>query len=214
MPASLSTNSYAVLGMLAIQPWTPYELNLQIRRSLAYCWPVSERAVYNEPERLVAAGLAQVEVEAGGGRPRRSYRITPRGTEALRTWLARTPAPPRFQNEALLRLLFADQASPAHLVEALRRLRAEVVARHLEGAEQIRPYLDGAGPFPHRAHLVALFADLYRRVFTAMEEWADDAVAEVSTWDTTVGRGMTGAAREAIALALRSLPAEASSPGA
>jgi hypothetical protein len=33
--------SYAVPGMLAVRPWSAYELTKQMRR-LAYCWPKAE----------------------------------------------------------------------------------------------------------------------------------------------------------------------------
>jgi DNA-binding PadR family transcriptional regulator len=203
----LSTTSFAVLGMLALRPWTPYDLTQQIKRSLAYCWPTSERAIYNEPERLVAAGLASVATAASGMRIRRTYSITPAGRERLRAWLSTEPEAPRWHDEALLHLLFADHAGKADLLRALARLRDHIAVRHLEGIQQIAPYLEGDGPFPERAHLVAIFADLYRRLFNAYEEWADEAIAEVATWDTTVGRGLTEHARRLIGRSVASGPA-------
>jgi DNA-binding PadR family transcriptional regulator len=166
-----------------------------MRRSLAYCWPTSERALYSEPERLLSAGLATVTVDAAGPRPRRTYRITAAGRDALREWLGTPPAPMRISNEPLLRLLFADQAGPEELRASLEALRTAVVEQHRTGIEQMRPYLDGDGPFPDRAHLVTLFADLYARLFRAVEEWADDAIGEVSTWTSTAGLGLSDSVR-------------------
>ena len=34
----LTTTSYAILGMLAIQPWSTYALTQQMRRSLRHLW--------------------------------------------------------------------------------------------------------------------------------------------------------------------------------
>src|SRR5262245_57934117 len=105
----LSTTSYAVLGMLAVRPWSAYELTKQMRRSLAYCWPKAESVLYDEPKRLVRLGLASANQEpAGGSRTRAVYAITDAGRAALRAWLATEPAPPRFELEPLLRLLYAD----------------------------------------------------------------------------------------------------------
>jgi len=204
-PPALSTTSYAVLGMLALRSWSPYELTQQMRRSLAYCWPTSERALYAEPERLVAAGFAAVTTADGSARPRRSYSITPAGREAMRAWLATPPSPVRIVNEPLLRLLFADQAGTDALLQSLTRLRETVAEQHAIGAEQVRPYLDGDGPFTDRAHLVALFADLYGRLFTVLEVWASEAIAEVNTWSTTADLGLTDHARAAIERAVASV---------
>lgn len=203
MAVALSTTSYAVLGMLSLRPWTPYELTQQMRRSLAYCWPTSERALYSEPERLVRGGYATSSTSQDGLRVRRVYTITDDGRAALREWLATEPASPRFVNEALLRLLFADQAGLDELVATLRTLRAQIAEQHERGRDQIRGYLDGPdAPFPHRAHLVALFADLYERIFTSFEEWADDALSEVADWPTTRDLGLTAEARSRLIKAL------------
>lgn len=59
----LTTTSFAILGLLAIQPWSTYELAQLMRRSLQFVWPRAESNLYAEPKRLVDAGLATAEVE-------------------------------------------------------------------------------------------------------------------------------------------------------
>jgi DNA-binding PadR family transcriptional regulator len=194
----LSTTSYAVLGMYALRSWTPYELAQQMRRSLGYCWPISERAVYKEPEKLLASGhLARADTD-GEQQARRRYEITPRGRDALRQWLETSPSPPRFFNETMLRLLFADQGATADLLAALDTLEQQIRAWHRQGQQQMSGYLDGTAPFLHRAHLNALFADLVDRMFTTIEQWADDARREVRTWPSTTDRGLTDQARQTL----------------
>ena len=68
VPARLTTSSYAVLGLLAIKPWTGYELTRQATRSLRFAWPKSERLLYAEPKKLVEHGLATAREEAVGRR--------------------------------------------------------------------------------------------------------------------------------------------------
>lgn len=207
MAAPLSTTSYAVLGMLSLRPWTPYELTQQMRRSLAYCWPTSERALYSEPERLVRAGYANSATSQDGLRVRRVYTITEAGRAALRDWLATDPSAPRFVNEPLLRLLFADQAGLDELRNTLEILRKQLAEQHALGREQMRGYLDGDdAPFPKRAHLASLFADLYDRLFTAFEEWTDDALIEVSTWTTTRDLGLTARSKKRLRRILTARP--------
>ena len=76
---SLTTTSYALLGLLNIRPWTTYELAKQVQRSLGWFWPRAERKLYEEPKRLVECGLATATSESTGKRPRTVYSITADG---------------------------------------------------------------------------------------------------------------------------------------
>ncbi|MCH8115121.1 MAG: PadR family transcriptional regulator, partial [Chloroflexi bacterium] len=49
----MTTTSYAILSLLALRPWTGYDLTRQATRSLRYAWPKSERLLYNEQKKLV-----------------------------------------------------------------------------------------------------------------------------------------------------------------
>lgn len=192
MVRPLSTTAYAVLGLLALRPMTAYELTQQMQRSLDYCWPTSERSLYDQPERLVDAGLAGVTDDDG----RRRFAITPKGRAALRDWLAMPGAMPRFQNEPLLRALFADQGTLDDLRRVLDDVRRHVDARRRLGVEQLRTYLDGEGLFPERAHIVTLVGDLIARLLRSLDDWADDVEAFTAAWPTTQGLGLTPDLRE------------------
>ena len=48
MPADLTPTSYAILGLLAIKPWTTYELAQQMGRALSQFWPCAESKLYEE----------------------------------------------------------------------------------------------------------------------------------------------------------------------
>ncbi len=73
---TLTTTSYAILGQLALQPWTMYDLARQMRINLHYFFPRAESQVYAEPKRLVELGLAVADTEMTGKRARTVYRIT------------------------------------------------------------------------------------------------------------------------------------------
>ncbi len=192
MPPRLSTTGYAVLGMLALRPATPYELTQQMQRSLDYCWPTSERSLYDQPERLVAAGLAAVDEDDEG---RRRYAITAEGRAALEAWLATTSAMPRLANEPLLRTLFADQGEVEDLHRVLADLREHVDARRRLGLTQMAPYLDGEGLFQERAHVVVIVADLVGRLLDTLDDWAAEVQEVTGDWDTTRERGLEPAVR-------------------
>src|ERR1043165_5639122 len=87
MASELTTTSYAILGLLAIKPWTTYELAQQMGRALGQFWPRAESMLYEEPKKLVAHGLVRASAESVGKRPRTVYTITPKGRRALRAWV-------------------------------------------------------------------------------------------------------------------------------
>ena len=194
----LSTTSYAVLGMLAVRPWSAYELTKQMRRSLAYCWPKAESVLYDEPKRLVRLGLAtMVDEPAGnGGRTRTVYAITDEGRRSLRDWLATEPAPPRFELEPLLRLLYADQGDKQDLLRAVGATRAWARQEIETGLAQLEEYQADGGPFPERLHIIVLFGDLCSRLIEAVESWAAIAETEIRAWPRVRGLGAVPATTE------------------
>jgi PadR family transcriptional regulator AphA len=183
----LTTTSYALLGLLAVQPWTAYELTQQMRRSLHYVWPKSESLLYTEPKKLVDAGLARVTHQRRGDRTRAQYRITAAGRRALQGWLDTEPAAPLFEIETMLRVTFADQGTPEQLVRALRSAGVWADGELARARPQIESYLDTGGPFPERLHLIALAAGFYGELFDLMRRFFGDAADLVETWDTTTG---------------------------
>lgn len=188
---SLPTTSYAILGMLALRPWSAYELTQQMRRSLDYCWPRPESVLYQEPKRLVRLGLATAKQEVAGRRRRTVYTITEQGRGRLAEWLTTRPEPPRLEIETLLRLLYADQGQKDDLLQAIRAMRAWAAGHAPQALAQVRGYLDDGGPFPQRLHIIALFARFYVDLGEQLERWSDQAEAEILAWPGTTDLGMT-----------------------
>ena len=54
MAAPLTTTSYAILGLLAIKPWTTYELAQQMDRVLNRFWPRTRSKLFEEPKKPAA----------------------------------------------------------------------------------------------------------------------------------------------------------------
>src|SRR5512141_3002246 len=90
----LTPTSYAMLGFLALHPWTTYELAKQMQRSVHWFWPRAERKLYDEPKRLAALGFASTTTIATGKRPSTVYEITSEGRKVLREWLRKGPGAP------------------------------------------------------------------------------------------------------------------------
>jgi PadR family transcriptional regulator, regulatory protein AphA len=138
----LTTTSYAVLGLLDFMgPASPYDLKGAIEQTLAHFWPVPHTTFYAEPARLAAAGYLSEEQQPGGRR-RKTYALTPAGSEALAAWLATpTAQPPQVRDELILKIFCGAEPEPL-LRERVAWLREELA--ELEGyLEAVRA---GGGP--------------------------------------------------------------------
>jgi PadR family transcriptional regulator AphA len=178
----LTPTSYAILGLLALQPWSAYELTKQVRRSLHFCWPRAETRLYQEPKNLVEHGLVKATTMAQGRRSRTEYEITAKGRKALRAWLGEPSAPPRLESEALLRLFFADNGTKEGLRATLAELEGQARALRAQAVAQAAEYLDGSAPFPERLHILAVLGRFTLDHTTLVAEWAAWARAEVEGW--------------------------------
>jgi DNA-binding PadR family transcriptional regulator len=181
--------------MLALRPWSAYELTRQMRRSLSYCLPTVESVLYHEPKRLVRLGLADAQSQPVGTRSRTVYSITGQGRQVLTQWLATPPAPPRLEVPVMLRLLYADQAGKEDLLSTVKAARQWALGRAPEVLAQVRGYLTDGGPFPERLHIIALFARFYVDLFEAMIQWCDFAEDQIQTWPHTANLGMNDRTR-------------------
>ncbi len=178
----LTTSSYAILGLLALRPWTTYELAKQMAVSLRNFWPRAESKLYEEPKKLVAHGLAEVRTEAVGRRPRSVYTITPAGRGALRQWLGEPGDVATLEFEALVKVFFAEQGAKAQLVDNLGRIAEDQRRRVDVDAEWAERYLEGRGTFPERQAVVSLVGRLQADFNDMVLRWAEWALEAVEDW--------------------------------
>jgi DNA-binding PadR family transcriptional regulator len=186
--------SFAILGLLAIRPWSTYELTKLLGRSVQYVLPRTEANRYLEPKRLVQAGLATASTVVVGRRRRTVYSITPSGRDALRRWLQEPARPTVLESESLLKTLFADTAPRETLLARIRDFGAEAEAVEAPWRAIAREYADGGGIFPERIHINTLFWVLLDRWARLRADWAAWAAMEVRSWPAT----LTPADREAM----------------
>ncbi len=101
---------HAVLGMLADEPGSGYDLLKRFERAMASVWPATQSQLYGELGKLETAGMIRVHAE--GPRGRKEYEITDAGLAELRHWLVEVDpgGPPR--SAGLLRVYFLGSVSP------------------------------------------------------------------------------------------------------
>ena len=169
MTKRISSSMEVLLGLLAIEAMSGYDLGLTIRSSVGHIWNESYGQIYPNLKKMAADGLVTAKVERQKGKPDRTiYTITKRGHERLVHWLTVPPQPEIPRNEFLLKLFFGARIPTEiligwveHLVESesavlreLTRVEREEIAqnRHYPGA----PYWKMAARFGQlelKAHL-------------------------------------------------------------
>jgi len=189
MKKALTTTSYAILGLLALRPWTTYELAKQMQRTLHYYWPRAESRLYDEPKNLVAHGLATADKTVVGRRPRTIYTITSCGEQALRAWLATPSAGPSLESEAIVKVFCAVHGTKAELLATIETIRAHGLTMRSHGRQVAREYTDGRNAFPERMHTSALMFDFLWQYSGGLIEWAERATQAVSAWDGLAPEG-------------------------
>ena len=187
MSTELSTTSYAVLGLLAVRPWSTYELTRQMDRSLGRFWPRAQSKLYEEPKRLVARGLAASAEDAVGRRRRTVYSITPAGRAALAGWLRVPGAGPVLEFEQLLQVLFAENGTRADVLATLAATREWARERNEENRAVALAYLAGRGDFPDRAPQNLLAGAFLTDHYAMVARWAEWATGVVETWPDDPG---------------------------
>lgn len=185
---TLTTTSYAILGLLAIRPWSTYELAQQMDRSLGRVWPRAQSKLYEEPKKLVSLGLARSCSERVGRRPRTVYTITARGRRALAAWLATPGAGPVMEFEALLKVTFAEFGTKADALASLAAARCWAEERNTENLATARAYQAGEGPFQSRAAQTMVGGRFLTDFYAMVANWADWAAAMVEQWPDDPGR--------------------------
>jgi PadR family transcriptional regulator, regulatory protein AphA len=175
--AQQDATPYALLGLLSQRSWTAYELAQQVRRSLYWFWPRAERKLYDDPKRLAADGLVSATEEYTGNRKRTVYAITAKGRRELKAWLRTLSAEPSWENEALVKVFFADGGDLDALRSTLTAMGEAARGRLAELGSQARE----EPPFPRR-HLKAVTLRLQQDLEEATVRWSEWALEATASW--------------------------------
>ncbi len=179
----LTTTSYALLGLLAVHPWSTYELARQMDRALGWFWPRTRSKLYEEPKKLAAAGLAKATTESVGRRRRTVYSITVKGRRALANWVS-TPGGggPVLEFEQLVKVFFAEHGSKEDLLATLAELRTWLEEGAVASQGIPHEYLECRGPYPDRLPWLILTGRFLYEFDLAVERWLDWATDAVESW--------------------------------
>lgn len=165
---------YALIGLLAGEPASGYELTKRFAESMAHVWPAGHGQIYPELARLVTDGLiAQTET---GPRGRRTYAATPQGVSALRTWLQSTEPDYGCRSDADLRTFFLWAVSASEAADHLDRDVREYTRRRAE-LQALAATVNWDADIHTRMLRLTLEKGL--RHYAAQIDWAQWAAAEI-----------------------------------
>ena len=179
----LTPFSYVVLVLIGEGGAGPHDLVSMMRRGSIY-WAAAESQWYGEPKRLERLGYLRSEKRPGKTGPRTHYLLTEKGRTALRAWLAEPSGLPRFQNEAIVRLLAGDIGDEEQLRESLAGMRADIAAAraNLDLAEEVMATI------PHRERYLRLIHRYGRELLDMHERWLAEADRELRKPPTRAAR--------------------------
>jgi DNA-binding PadR family transcriptional regulator len=190
----------AILALLGIDRWTPYELVQHMTRStIHYIWPRAESKMYEELKRLAAAGYARATVDRKDPR-RRRYAISPAGRRVLNRWVAEPGGGVSFESEGALKVLFAEYGTKEQLLATINSMRADALAVLQTRARVFDEVMRDGPPYPDRIHQSVLVFDLVNRLTHAVVQWANFAEEHVDHWPSLApDRGMRASAMRLVA---------------
>lgn len=164
---------HALLGLLAVQPRSGYELTKVFEQDLGrYAWQAGHTSIYPELNRLAESGL--VEVSHEGARGSRTYAVTEAGRTELRNWLLSPPRQTRVRNEPVLRMFLLSALEPADALVVLRTIAENTDASATE-LRKVRE-VDPEGPMTGAEGFGQLAAEYGLRQYEAVRDWARWAI--------------------------------------
>ncbi|SNT04255.1 DNA-binding transcriptional regulator, PadR family [Streptosporangium subroseum] len=165
---------HALLGLLARNPASGYDLLKIFEISLANVWPATQSQLYAELGRLADAEL--VTVAAEGPRGRKEYAISDAGLAELHHWLTAVEPRKIVRSDMLLRVFFLGQVDSEQARAYLRR-QAEISAEEHEKWEALTEFVAEGEDDLSVFGLLSLEWGLR---FSAMQrEWAEWAEGEI-----------------------------------
>jgi DNA-binding PadR family transcriptional regulator len=126
----LSPTGRVILGFLAVEPQSGYDIKSKVDNSTRFFWAASYGQIYPELKRLAERGLIEPESASEEGRRRTTFRITERGREAFAAWIRDPETTHELRDEGLLKLFFAGVLDREDAIAALEATRKTAVRKH------------------------------------------------------------------------------------
>jgi PadR family transcriptional regulator, regulatory protein AphA len=164
-----------VLALIGEGGAGPHDLASMMRRGRIY-WAAAESQWYGEPKRLERLGCLRSEKRPGKTSPRTHYLLTRKGRRALRAWLRTPSSLPRFQNEAIVRVLAGDIGADDEALRASLQAMRDDIAASRAGLEAAQA---AAAGLPHRERYLRLVHGYGEALLDMHERWLAEVEREL-----------------------------------
>jgi PadR family transcriptional regulator AphA len=179
----MTTLGYAILGLLAQEVLSGYDLTQRMRGRVGNFWSARHSQIYPELARLEEDGYVTHSVVEQRDRPdKKVYEITLEGLESLREWVTEPPSPKPTRDELVLKaysIWLADPEKAARLFREEELRHEEQLARY----EKTRAWMEsewsediGRPDSPRFAGYAALRRGIsYEREYAGWCRWVADS---------------------------------------
>lgn len=173
--------AYAVLGILARNAYSGYDLMHLLQLKVGAFWQARHSQIYPELARLEAQGLLTHEVIAQVDRPaKKVFSITEAGRAALRTWVELPMEPPKRRDEFLLKAFAIWLATPEVALAEFREHARQHREQQLHYEQLLAERYPGAVPQmsePLFATYITVQRGIsYEREYATWCEWVADLI--------------------------------------
>lgn len=180
MAVKRGKSRYAVLGMLALQPMSGYDIRGHFEHCLGSIWNESYGNIYPVLKTLLEEGLVTSETHKHPGRPDRLvYALTDAGELELQAWLQADADTDLVRQEAVLKVLFAHAAEP-ELTQTHLQAFAQRCADKIQQAHEFTAMTHQLGSDrPQARHMLAV-ANYVIMTQQAALNWAQQTANELA----------------------------------
>ncbi len=172
--SQLNATAYSLLGLICKKSWSAYELTEFMGTSvIRFILPRSPSQLYNEPKKLAALGLIDIEKKPNGKRQRTQYHITAKGKIAFQTWLNEEGAPPKIEYKSLLKFYLVDPNDTQGLKNKAREMRQETLEQMQSTLDLLDDIIAQGGIYRDTVMTASMSSRFGVEQFKARMNWLD-----------------------------------------
>ncbi|MES2821947.1 MAG: PadR family transcriptional regulator [Pseudomonadota bacterium] len=177
--AKKGKSRYAVMGMLALDDMSGYDIKRHFETCLGSFWTESYGQIYPVLKSLVEEGFASSTVHRQPGRPDRVvHSLTPSGAAELASWLEEPADTELERNESLLKVLFGHCARAEQTIIHLQSFHTRRLEK-IEEARQFKLFIGATAAHKPQTLFMLAAADYVIVTNEASLRWAETVIAQL-----------------------------------